>query len=240
MRCGDGKLCGDGGAEYPCVRRFRHRRLIAFLWMYGFEATVESMLGESDAICSPRRLQQLVHRQQWRDARSYLCRFLPPPVGTERLSVEAHVLHCFLGVHTVLASIVAGVKEDTAYSQYLSHDRTVSYGAVRIRSIILSILCARQQVRTSIDWECVRYKAADIIYDLVSRTPELKDLILMPGNRMKPHNVLPIGFGFRGRCRLKKRTRRPRASALAQVYVGRQRRYSAVSSSIFTLIDLRG
>ena len=97
------------------------------------------MLGESDAICSPRRLQQLVHRQQWRDARSYLCRFLPPPVGTERLSVEAHVLHCFLGVHTVLASIVAGVKEDPVYSQYLSHDR--------IRSIILSILYARQQVR---------------------------------------------------------------------------------------------
>ena len=98
-------------------------------------------------ICSPRRLQQLVLRQQWRAAHSYLCRFLPPPVGTERLSVEAHVLHRFLGVHTVLASIVAGVKEDPAYSQYLSHDRTVSYGAVRIRSIILSILCARQQVR---------------------------------------------------------------------------------------------
>jgi hypothetical protein len=41
-RCGDGKLSGDGGAEYPCVSRFRYRRLIAFLWLYGFEATAES------------------------------------------------------------------------------------------------------------------------------------------------------------------------------------------------------
>jgi hypothetical protein len=101
------------------------------------------MLDESDAICSPLRLQQLVQRQQWRDAQTYLCRFLPRP-----LSVEAHVLHRFLGVHTVLASIIAGVNETPpGYNQYLSHDRTVSHGAVRIRSIILSILYARHQVR---------------------------------------------------------------------------------------------
>jgi hypothetical protein len=50
--------------------------------------------------------------------------------------------------------------------------------------------------RTSIDWECVRYKAAEIIVDLVYRTPELKDLIFMPAGRIKPYTVLPIGFGF--------------------------------------------
>lgn len=40
-RCGDGKLSGDGGAEaeYPCVRRYRHRRLLTFLWLQGFRAT---------------------------------------------------------------------------------------------------------------------------------------------------------------------------------------------------------
>ena len=29
-------------AEYPCVRRLRHRRLLTFLWLQGYEAALGS------------------------------------------------------------------------------------------------------------------------------------------------------------------------------------------------------
>ncbi|OEL35385.1 hypothetical protein BAE44_0003596 [Dichanthelium oligosanthes] len=188
------------------------------------------VLGESDAIFSALRLRQLVERDQRRDAIGYLSRFVPP-LDTRRppLSVEAEVLHRFLGMQGVLACIVAGGKESDIYSQYLSHHRTVPHGAIRIRSIVLSILYARQQVRASIDWERVRYKAAEIVHDLAYRTPEFKDLIYMPGSQVKPHNVLPVGFGFRRRCHPKKPSARPRASALAKVYLGQRRSLPAIS-----------
>ncbi|CAN6282715.1 unnamed protein product [Urochloa humidicola] len=153
-RCGDGKLsAGDGEAEYPCVRRFRHRRLITLLWLQGFKATAESMLSESDAIFSVVRLRQLVVRDQWHDALNYLSRFLPPLDTKRQLSVEAMVLRLFIGAHRSLADIVAGRKESPIYSQYLNHDRTVCHGALRLRSIMLNILYSRPQVRVSIDWE---------------------------------------------------------------------------------------
>jgi hypothetical protein len=50
--------------------------------------------------------------------------------------------------------------------------------------------------RASIDWERVKKKAAEILEELAFATPELKDLTLMLGGPMKPHNVLPIGFGY--------------------------------------------
>jgi hypothetical protein len=38
--CGDDELAG--AAEHPAVRRIRHRRLIAFLWLQGLERTFQS------------------------------------------------------------------------------------------------------------------------------------------------------------------------------------------------------
>ena len=37
-----GTMRGDGKAENPCVRRFRHRRLCSWLWLQGLQATAES------------------------------------------------------------------------------------------------------------------------------------------------------------------------------------------------------
>ncbi|KAK8447915.1 hypothetical protein SEVIR_8G175250v4 [Setaria viridis] len=84
-------------------------------------------------------------------------------------------------------------------------------------AIILSILVyARHQVRDSIDWELVRRKASKIVQELAYQTPELKDFIYIPLSLMKPHNVLPIGFGIRRSSHSKKQIRRPRAYALVR------------------------
>ncbi|XP_062197765.1 uncharacterized protein LOC133900591 [Phragmites australis] len=238
-KCGDGKLSGDGGAEYPCVRRFRHRRLITFLWLHGFESTVGSMLRESDAIFSVRHLQESVVRGLWHDALGYLSRFLTPETNRSvRLSVEAVVLQRFLGVHGILANILDGCGlAMPEFSHYLDHGKTVPHGAIRLRSIILNMLHSRLQIRASLDWERVRYKAAEIVHDLAYRTPELKDLVFMPGGPMKPHNVLPIGFGFRQRRHQKKQDCRPRASALAKHFLQKRRSLPASSSHSHESID---
>ncbi|CAO2142150.1 unnamed protein product [Urochloa humidicola] len=243
VRCGESTLCRNAGDEYPCVKRFRYRRLVAMLYLQGFEATFESILDESDAVFSLPRLQKLVLRGQWRDALHYLSRFLPLEGFAERappLSVEGEVLHRFLAVHLALADIVAGTGESTVYSQFLNHDnRAVCHGAIRLRSIVFSIFYGRQQYRASIDWQCVRNKAADIVYDLVYRTPELKNHVYIPFRLMDLHQVLPIGFGFlrrsharnefRRRFHSRSRTRRRRAYALAKAYLMEQRSLPAIS-----------
>lgn len=203
------------------------------------------MLNESDAIFDLRRLRGFVVGGRWSDALRYLARFLPPPDTRRPLSAEAMALRLFLGAHRSLANIVAGEDGSAAmYGQYLSHDRTLCHGAIRLRSIMLNVLCSRQQVRDSIDWECVRLKAALIVYTLVHRTPELKELVFRPdGPINKPHNVLPIGFGFHRRYPLKKQAhsilpstilgkqaRGARASALAKHYLGKRRSLLAISS----------
>lgn len=55
MSLGADKLSGDGdAAEYPCLKRFRYRRLITMLWLQGFEATAESYV--SSFLSSPPSL----------------------------------------------------------------------------------------------------------------------------------------------------------------------------------------
>jgi hypothetical protein len=41
----------------------------------------------------------------------------------------------------------------------------------------------------------MRLKAAEIVDGLAYRTPELKDLVLIPIGLMRSHNVVPIGVG---------------------------------------------
>ncbi|OQU83739.1 hypothetical protein SORBI_3005G166432 [Sorghum bicolor] len=228
-RCGDGKLSGDGGAEYPCVRRYRHRRLLTFLWLQGFQATHGSMVvSESDAMMWVPHLTHLVLHDQWQDATRYLSRFLPPADTCCRrpTSVEAMVLTGVCNAFRKLANIVVAGEEDHLSKHYLDHRRTIYDGQIRLRSIRLNV----QQARASIDWERVKKKAAEVLEELAFATPELKDLILMPGGPMKPHNVLPIGFGFRRRCRPRKQTRKPKSAAgVAKSYLVRWRRLPASS-----------
>ncbi|TVU31558.1 hypothetical protein EJB05_23247 [Eragrostis curvula] len=229
-------MCGDGEVEYPCVRRFRHRRLITYLWLQGFKATHRSMLSETDAVFSVRRMQEFVLEGQWSDAYSYLCRFLPFN-ATFRVpfSVGAQVLHRFVAIHKTLHNAVAGREEgDSAgaeFKHYVDHSRSVPYCTFRLRSIILNVVNSRQFIRTSLDWERVRIKASTIISDLVYQTPELNDLVFVPRCTLRPLDVLPIGFGFRRRSPRNKQARRPPASAVAKIYLGKKKISLPPSSS---------
>ncbi|KAJ1276487.1 hypothetical protein BS78_05G218200 [Paspalum vaginatum] len=228
LKCGEDKLLGDGsGAEYPCMRRFRYRRLFTFLFRQGFKATTHVLLDESHLFLSATRLTELVERDQWQDSIRYLSRFLPLHDANKRLmSVPGQVLHMFLKEHQVLASIVATRGKSCPFlhqaEDYLEDDsKTIFDGGARLRSIRSNILCS-QQVRDSIDWKSVSYEAAGVVMDLVFRIPELADWVLTPGGPMDPQDVLPIDashFGLRPRCHAKKQALRPKAPDLVEHYL---------------------
>uniref|UniRef100_M8BQ57 Protein FAR1-RELATED SEQUENCE n=1 Tax=Aegilops tauschii TaxID=37682 RepID=M8BQ57_AEGTA len=45
----------------------------------------------------------------------------------------------------------------------------------------------------SLRWYHVRYKAEEIVKDLIARTPEFNDQLRLPNCRDRPHHTLPIG-----------------------------------------------
>uniref|UniRef100_M8C015 Uncharacterized protein n=1 Tax=Aegilops tauschii TaxID=37682 RepID=M8C015_AEGTA len=121
-------------------------------------------------------------------------------------------------------------------TRYLKHDDSVSHDALRIRSIVLSILHS-EQVRSSLDWERVRWKASQIVKHLAYKAPELKSLVILPAGSMMPHDVLPIGFRYRRRRHVKEQDL-PRPKTLAKIFLRTKKRYiwqQAVRPFDFTL-----
>lgn len=161
-------------AEYPCLRRLRHRRLLNFLRLEGLDAAFASyargspfspsrcvrfrltairlcrMAGETDACFSVSDLRRMVERGQWNDGVNYLCRFLPADL--DRLGLEAQVLLRFLDTKSVLANILAGtekgVQAAVRYSLYGNHGGPVDQGNLRLRNIMLTAFhVMKQQLR---------------------------------------------------------------------------------------------
>ncbi|VAI10567.1 unnamed protein product [Triticum turgidum subsp. durum] len=211
-----------GPVDYGCVRRCRHRRLATYLWLHGFRDALRGLLNETDAYMSVIHLSRLVQQGLWDAAIAYVSRFLRPTSHPQ--SNEAQVLLHFLMQHAAFASMVAG-KPDRNLSyfnnkyntRYLKHDDSVSFDCLTIRSIVLSILHS-EQVRSSLDWERVRCKASQIVQHLAYKAPELKNVALLPGGPMMPHDVLPIGFRYRRRRHAKEQDL-PGPKTLAKIYL---------------------
>uniref|UniRef100_A0ACD5VWR8 Uncharacterized protein n=1 Tax=Avena sativa TaxID=4498 RepID=A0ACD5VWR8_AVESA len=93
--------------EYPCVRRLRYRRLLAFLRLQGYASTFVAMLKRTDYYFCVFHLARLMSQGLWDEALDYIFpRFLPlepcsPP------SLEATVLVKFLRVHRLFHLEVA-------------------------------------------------------------------------------------------------------------------------------------
>ncbi|XP_051209624.1 uncharacterized protein [Lolium perenne] len=223
-----------GPVDYGCVRRYRHRRLLTFLWLHGFRDALRGLLNETDALMSVEHLSRLVQQGLWDDAVSYVSRFLRPV--THPQSDEAQVLIHFLRHHRAFAGMVAGEKNrDIKYfnykynSRYLKHDDSVSHDALRLRSIVLSLLHS-ERVRASLDWERVRHKASLIVQDLAYKAPELKDLALFPAGSMMPHDVLPIGFRYRRRRYVKEQDL-PGSKTLTKIFLKIKKRLPSSTCS---------
>jgi hypothetical protein len=86
----------------------------------------------------------------WHYALTFLSRFLQ--LDDDRLlSVEAQVLYGFLSAHRNLADILAGSEEGrvlgASMCKDLTHDRNFCHGDLRLKSIMLTVLHAKQLLR---------------------------------------------------------------------------------------------
>jgi hypothetical protein len=105
---------------------------------------------ETEAFFSVAHLQDLMKQGQWHDALTFLSRFLQ--LDDDRLlSVEAQVLYGFLSAHRNLADILAGSEEGrvlgASMCKDLTHDRNFCHGDLRLKSIMLTVLHAKQLLR---------------------------------------------------------------------------------------------
>lgn len=109
------------------------------------------MLHETDAFFSVPHLQDMVKRGQWHDAMAYLSRFLRCDGARRPLSLEVLVLRRFLAAHKKLADIIGGTKDGqvlaASFSEYRQLDRNVCHGTLRLRSIMLTVVHAKQHLR---------------------------------------------------------------------------------------------
>ncbi|KAF8650003.1 hypothetical protein HU200_064165 [Digitaria exilis] len=180
--------------EYPCVSRFRQRRLLAYLRARRFDDAFESFRSQRRVggltLSDLRRrvaldtfvhfridhLQDLGRSGRWLDAIKYIARFAP---SDRLLGQEGQLFVDFVHMHNVIDSIVAGKSHGGLvageYKRYLDKNPNAPPGDVKLARILLD-------------------KAADMLEDLIALVPEFKDLLRMPNCPTRPRDVLPIGF----------------------------------------------
>ncbi|VAI60324.1 unnamed protein product [Triticum turgidum subsp. durum] len=228
-----------GEAENPCLSRFRHRRLLAFLSRQRYDVAFNGlMLQASEPFCL-ERLQGLVRKGLWEDAIDYLDGFLP--AGPR--SLHAHAFRNFLLMHQYLASIAAG--DESAMDMLRAHhwmqhvvDASKTKANHTFPRVMAQALLSSEQLRACMDWDGVRREAVYILSRLASRTPELNRPLTLPTCYTKPHQVLPIDVGS-GRRRVKEQRPqlRPAAVARAILFRGSQRYTRSLANSSFEFIE---
>ncbi|KAM3243321.1 hypothetical protein ACQJBY_055329 [Aegilops geniculata] len=226
-------------AENPCLSRFRHRRLLAFLSRQRYDVAFNGLMLQAGEPFCLERLQGLVRKGLWEDAIDYLDGFLP--AGPR--SLHAHAFRNFLLMHHYLASIAAG--DESAVDKLRAHhwmrhvvDARKAKANHTFPRVMAQALLSSEQLRASMDWDGVRREAVYILSRLASRTPELNRPLTLPTCYTKPHEVLPIGVGS-GRRRVKEQRPhlRPAAVARAILFRGSQRYTRSLANSSFEFIE---
>ncbi|XP_048552335.1 uncharacterized protein LOC125532237 isoform X2 [Triticum urartu] len=217
--------------EYPCVSRLRHRRLLAFLQRgSSFFSTFNAFVQETSVFFSVAHLKHLVFLGQWDDAINYVHRFAP---SVEMLGYVGHLLLNVLHTLKVLNRMATGsprgvllVEVEHCFSSLRKYPDS-HLDAVKLNKMFLAMHRSKQ-LRASISWHHVRYKAAEIVQGLIAKTSEFNDLLRLPDCRDRPHDILPIGSCSSRRHHIKERSRIP-AADLARFYL--QKKRSLPSSS---------
>ncbi|CAN6243512.1 unnamed protein product [Urochloa humidicola] len=98
----------------------------------------------------------------------------------------------------------------------------------RLRRLLAFLACTRFSSAfqaQSVDWHLVGLKAAEIVGDLITQTPEFSEFLRLPRLPSDLHdviNVFPHGFRPRRICRVKKAGRVP-GSVIAKHFLSKQR-----------------
>ncbi|TVU15412.1 hypothetical protein EJB05_38933, partial [Eragrostis curvula] len=139
--------------EYPCVSRFRHRRLLAYLRLHRLDDSFESLALETNVFFCVEHLQDLARRGEWVNAIKYISRFAP---STDDLGDAGLVFYNFVVMHRVLDSIVAGEEYGAfiagEYERYLKENPGAPPGNVKLVRILSSVLNSEKLSRIRGSW----------------------------------------------------------------------------------------
>ncbi|CAO2044999.1 unnamed protein product [Urochloa humidicola] len=214
--------------EFPIMTHFRLRRLLAFLACTRFSSAFQALRRDVAVFLDLTYLQHLVASRMWEDAKNYLLRVIP----YDRMGVEGYALVDFL----VNLRIMYAIAHDHRIASELIATLESRFSDPRIGSngdyakVMNTILSMRsEQVRQSVDWHLVGLKAAEIVGNLITQTPEFSEFLRLPRLPSDLHdviNVFPHGFRSRRICRVKKAGRVP-GSVIAKHFLSKQRFHDA-------------
>lgn len=214
--------------EHHCLNRFRRRRLLAFLRRNNLPATFDALKHETRVFLDLRFLQRLVVDGRWQEAREYFSRFLP-----YRDEVDAHTALRFITRLNVLDDLAQGKlgcidAADDLETQLDAFPSSMIEADPHYAAAVCAVLYngSHPAYWDPVDWQLIRLKAAQVVKDLVTRSPEFRHLLRLP--RCPSHPFFTIPFGFGG-CRRHKRKNigRMSASLLARRFLQKERRPSS-------------
>ncbi|KAF7110642.1 hypothetical protein CFC21_110724 [Triticum aestivum] len=218
-----------GVMEHHCLNRFRRRRLLAFLRRNSLPATFDALKHETSVFLDVRFLRRLVAGGRWQEAREYLSRFLPC-----QDEVDAPTALRFLTRLNVLDDLAQGKLEGIDLAQDLRNQIDVIPSTIfredpHYAAALRTVLFWRSHPTYwgPVDWQLIRRKAAQVVKDLVARTPEFRHLLRLPPCPSHPCYTIPFGFGGCRRHKRKKNIGRMSASLLARRFLQKERRHSS-------------
>ncbi|XP_037466353.1 uncharacterized protein LOC119338158 isoform X2 [Triticum dicoccoides] len=218
-----------GVMEHHCLDRFRRRRLLAFLRRNNLPATFDALKHETSVFLDVRFLQRLVAGGRWQEAREYLSRFLPC-----QDEFDAPTAPRFLTRLNVLDDLAQGKLEGIDLAQDLRNQIDVIPSTIvredpHYAAALRTVLFWRSHPTYwgPVDWQLIRRKAAQVVEDLVMRTPEFRHLLRLPPCPSHPCYTIPFGFGGCRRHKRKKNIGRMSASLLARRFLQKERRHSS-------------
>ncbi|RLM75512.1 hypothetical protein C2845_PM15G21120 [Panicum miliaceum] len=221
---GDGESSLLRCLDYPCTRHLRLRRLLAYHRRYTHEED-EKEDAFDELIFEVKDLVKLVKTGKWRVAASYIIGFVP----SDSMSDEATLLLLFLQNLMSLNDFAEGVTimacllSDWFLSIY-KEPMLAEYPC--FATLAVDVLFLRSDhARDFLNCQLFRNKAAEMIEEMVYRTPELKDSLHFPRG---PHNlchVVPIRSTSFHRRRHVKTVCRKHSTDYAQFYLQMKRRF---------------
>ncbi|CAN6276928.1 unnamed protein product [Urochloa humidicola] len=156
--------------DYGCLRRFRRRRLLAFLRLNNLSATFDSLNGETRAFFDVRLLQRLVEEGRYKEASGYMGRFLP---SLGRMEVEARTAIRLIGLLKVLDDLAHGNPAGASFVELLARRIDARPALMdadpHCTEVIRTIfhVHTHPQLRDTLDWQIVRKRVGDKVRYLI-------------------------------------------------------------------------